>query len=1510
MTKLPCRSIPKLLDTVPEVTIHEPERRLSLENLLAFNWIQDEFPYLMMMPTKCPFYPPLFDQLFYRNNRFPIVREERGFILTRDTINMWEDLEGSLFGVVRAMGDICYHHLPKSFRYWAKPRQYGYTKAYRTKQIAQEVALDSRDAFVPLIATASLFFTMMDKFAHPPPGSTWREAVVSRAGVHHQFLSDLEGSVAGDAGVERVGGILHPYQLAALQSLFCAWNTCILVSWGHTSDPLLHRASQYLIEENLLPPKTGISNYISRDASRSPPSPPPASSQSPLKSPASFPALDPLSKQLPNETWNEFFLRRQAANQKLLQIETPVLKQARESRAKSALKQVVPGKRGAKVFVWEDVDGHRIRTAVSRKVVADIWEAYGTEQRRFDDFRDEWDLCSEFGENDPDSEDEDDVMTSTNHQEITKPVSEVGVPPSIVACDPKQVQSGEYVLPPIEHDTGPSPSLQPSPERQATPLPAPTDIFLPGSFDELQEEQNEESVPLPAPATLLPDEPITLSFNLGTFILDLQSVLDRHDAIPDEYDHYPFSDTLEERAYYWYGFHTPIIDAPNSSTTEWALCQQYLGNGRWLNITGGPNKVDPSSTTQRLLCSFFDALRASEKIDDMPSTLYDLAAQTLNQDKLLQVRSEDIEGVTHFFIRSRGSQDVSWEVELTNPVAVVEIFRRQCGFNLFGLVQQLLDRGIPFRTCITSPLKPSDLKTHLSLPPGFTTGLGYRPPGYQPDATDYAAYVQRRDEVLRGPRGRVALLQGGLISRLARGVVQYQHVFDGPTHDVCSTGKMHRGKNVEYWDDDLTEDEILIICGVYQADTGDYDEHHSQTNCSNTLIGNSTVTDLSWWPKPVNWYSADLNLGFWSEDCERWFQGQLQKINQAWRNSLKMGTSKKITQKNRRLCDEYLKTPRAEFKKANNDITVEQLNAQCAALHDEFSRPKTTRNTYEGYLRRGKEFLGDLVATRRRNHVEDSMDTDLLAVAFEDPPNKHSADAARLFLTHECTTLGKGKQTASGIQGAFCDLWDNINEVYGNPARSPAFRKVISEVNKKSKKLGNRHPAEAMDIGSYTKCMDWSEREFPSKNLQFPPKNDKERAAGLWHAQMRAAFSTSYTLWTRNSELTRLRISDLEFDCPGDDDDTPMHTEIHLHHRKGWQKKKDEDVYEIHSQEDQPALDADAHLRRYIEYRTLVTGKPPRPNEFLFPYLSSNGVIHLDRAMSLDNVQKMINHVTTSAGLTKYYTTHCFRRGGAQYRFIHASVRWSLEACRWWGGWIPEDESLLLKNNHGAKPATIDDIRALGFTLTTALKSQTASIQSAFQYSHNVPPGSMMTQNFPFFAMTPVSYPYPSFVSPFPPFPPFPPLSTCILSPTPSTPVIDESSESESESDSGSDTESEDNDRASQEPNPILVRIPDLPRRGKGTWQKAIAQWEARDPQLGRAISEWPPAWSRGEMNNKIAMKLRSRKIIWDEYQRLGASIVAFRQCHPYADEVPFMQLVKIIRQKNGAIQRRRKRNS
>ena len=100
-------------------------------------------------------------------------------------------------------------------------------------------------------------------------------------------------------------------------------------------------------------------------------------------------------------------------------------------------------------------------------------------------------------------------------------------------------------------------------------------------------------------------------------------------------------------------------------------------------------------------------------------------------------------------------------------------------------------------------------------------------------------------------------------------------------------------------------------------------------------------------------------------------------------------------------------------------------------------------------------------------------------------------------------------------------------------------------------------------------------------------------------------------------------------------------------------------------------MDMFTHLSRWIEHLTLVIGREPSGDDYIFPHISANGMVHIDRPMDHNKVQDLINEFTSEAGLKKHFATHCFRRGGAQYRLMHAPIgeRWPLTMVRWWGGW-------------------------------------------------------------------------------------------------------------------------------------------------------------------------------------------------------------------------------------------------
>jgi len=126
--------------------------------------------------------------------------------------------------------------------------------------------------------------------------------------------------------------------------------------------------------------------------------------------------------------------------------------------------------------------------------------------------------------------------------------------------------------------------------------------------------------------------------------------------------------------------------------------------------------------------------------------------------------------------------------------------------------------------------------------------------------------------------------------------------------------------------------------------------------------------------------------------------------------------------------------------------------------------------------------------------------------------------------------------------------------------------------------------------------------------------------------------------------------------------------------------------YNIYPEPSEPCIDAHHHLLQWQEWYTCYLTKGViLPTSFIFPHISlATSLVSPVTAMSAENVQKLLNLFTDGAGLNhggRYlYTTHAFRRGGAQYYFMFCKPgeRWSLSRVRWWGGWADDEKNDVL----------------------------------------------------------------------------------------------------------------------------------------------------------------------------------------------------------------------------------------
>jgi hypothetical protein len=148
-----------------------------------------------------------------------------------------------------------------------------------------------------------------------------------------------------------------------------------------------------------------------------------------------------------------------------------------------------------------------------------------------------------------------------------------------------------------------------------------------------------------------------------------------------------------------------------------------------------------------------------------------------------------------------------------DPVTALECVRRQWGPYFLDIANELCSHGYPFHTRVPGP-RPT-----IQPRPSIHT-LGYREVGYNPQPCDYAAYEALRNDFLSSPRGRAALLHGGIIWRLAKDIVPEVAAMNGPSSEVANTGQAIMCEGKYLWDDQLMEEELNLICGVYKVYTG------------------------------------------------------------------------------------------------------------------------------------------------------------------------------------------------------------------------------------------------------------------------------------------------------------------------------------------------------------------------------------------------------------------------------------------------------------------------------------------------------------------------------------------------------------------------------------------------------------------------------------------------------------------------------------------------------------------
>ncbi|KAG2141207.1 uncharacterized protein EDB93DRAFT_1089504 [Suillus bovinus] len=190
------------------------------------------------------------------------------------------------------------------------------------------------------------------------------------------------------------------------------------------------------------------------------------------------------------------------------------------------------------------------------------------------------------------------------------------------------------------------------------------------------------------------------------------------------------------------------------------------------------------------------------------------------------------------------------------------------------ITHNLLKKGITFKT-----LQSIAVPSHAQCPllELRTYSLGYKCPTFTPVYADYVVYEQYRHEFMNQPHARAALLHGGLVWQLALHSIGFDALpsaINGISQEAVPFGLMLSVNGQTYFDNELLEEEVDFICGTYHI-------------CDNAR----NVAKISWWPRPQAWATSGLNVGFWSTQCEQWFQKHLDNIRDGVSQNRHMSTN-------------------------------------------------------------------------------------------------------------------------------------------------------------------------------------------------------------------------------------------------------------------------------------------------------------------------------------------------------------------------------------------------------------------------------------------------------------------------------------------------------------------------------------------------------------------------------------------------------------------------------------------
>jgi hypothetical protein len=726
---------------------------LDVDNYTQPRMWTDAYGWISFVQPSPRYEGPVFDRL---NGVLRIVRNDLGYHLHPDIADSWARLENKLvFATVlvskyfRMLSDsMCLPALRPPL-----PRDLGYNRFYKSLfQACHQIAL-SRNWFHMWAGLLSFLVAQAcdDTHGNIPK---WVYALAD-AGFPQIWLSSIISSTVTDFSPEarRTGiflDLLKPSIGCTKQppvSFFLSRNVPVWYRWTEREAAEARHDSRFA----LLAPPSELLQSINTSIARSPQDNVPSHLES-----------SAVSKM----TWKQFlFSRAQRQAEKTL-TETPEHRRRRMQRERDR-----PISK-AKVFTWDynhEDPPWRVRTCVAQKFNRSTIESYGSRQRIYNAWDNEWDLCEEFGDDDSDDDgDGDDCCEeAVNGSNSSQP----GHFDPLDHTVPLEPGDGAFRVGDAEEYHIHEYLTQTTFDRSTSPL-----LPCEDDHDESDGEGNSDGDDDG-------DNNLSLLYSEPTRLLSIH-----------------------------YGFVPCLQDIPSSpqDAQQWQRALLTLG----INSVIAPDSL--LSSIEKAMCRFVTALSQGKRPCDENWDLCDGNRQALVYSPRFSISrpAPDL-----FVFSHPPSPSCHWVLGLTNAADALYAYRLidQHRVNIYGVARFLIEQGVPFRTLLSLP--------HVHLPStGRKRVTPIRLRGYRFTPHDYAAYLRERAAILSQPNGHAALLQGGILWRLALQSLSPDAALQGPSDAVTanragySTDELEDG--LALWDDELTVVEKDLICGLYECRTG------------------------------------------------------------------------------------------------------------------------------------------------------------------------------------------------------------------------------------------------------------------------------------------------------------------------------------------------------------------------------------------------------------------------------------------------------------------------------------------------------------------------------------------------------------------------------------------------------------------------------------------------------------------------------------------------------------------